>query len=241
MYLPSRIKSKYFLIFSIAIILLILPLGGFFKNLLLFSTTQLTLTPKKNLPKLRDLEKTNLSLRLTLNKLQKLQSENLRLKNAFNFMTTNSLDLLGAEVISFSPSSWRKEVLVSAGENHGIKKGSFAIDADGNLLGKITDTEANRSQLLLVSDPNFNLSVFIGEVEVGLLKGNLENAKILYVENNSQIEESDKVWIKDPGSTAIIEIGEILRIRKTRNSLFWDVTVRIYNNGNFLNEIFILR
>jgi len=187
------------------------------------------------------LKKENLTLSFQLQQFKALESENEKLREVLNFKNQKKLELAGVEIIAFSPSTWERAVFINSGDKDGLKPGMFAIDEEGNLFGKLVEVKESSSRLAIVSDPNFNLPVFIGDEVFGLLKGNLDGAKILYVENGENLQNGDLVWFKIPPFTAPIKIGTIKSIHKSTSSLFWKIDVKLLLKDKILNKIFIVK
>jgi rod shape-determining protein MreC len=186
-------------------------------------------------------EKKNLALTLALRELLYLKNENEKLKAALQFKTEHSVELIGVEVIAFDPSIWRRFVVINAGQDKGIKKGAYAIDERGYLIGKISTVKNNYSYLMLIDDPDFSLTVSIGEKALGMLKGALNTVTIFYIEEEDSIKPKDKVWTKIANAGFPIYIGEIRKIHKDPNSLFLDINVTLFSEEPLLHKIFIIK
>lgn len=241
MYLPSKPKFRYTAILILAALLIVIPFKHTLRALLISFPNSINTTSRDNQKKLKDLEKENLALKLKIGKFSRLKKENETLRKAFNFEENKGFNLLGVDVVLFSPSNWRRALEVNAGKDSGVKNGAYVIDEDGNLVGKVTETDKKTSQVTLVNDPEFNLSVFIGEKSFGLLKGSLSGAKILYVENSAHIVFGDKIWLKNSSLSVPIEVGIVQRARKNPNDLFWNIDVDLSLEKSFFDKLFIIR
>ena len=241
MHLPYKTKYIYTAIAFLAIGVFFSPLKVTIQRLLIGFSQGLILAPSKASKTIETQKKENILLALKAKEQEHLLKENKRLKKAFDFKSTSELNLTGAEVITFLPSNWRRVVVVNAGKDKAIKQGQLAIDENGNLLGKILEVMPESCRLILINDPDFNLSVFVGENGFGLLKGNIWGAKILYIEDGDLIKKGDRVWTKTPESVTAIEIGKIKKIKKRRNNLFWDVDVDLASKNNVFTDIFIIK
>jgi len=239
--LPSKTKLKILIIYLLVLFLLFLPFKNAIRNLFSFFFHQLAITPQKTLQENEKLRKENISLQIKVKESEHLKKENADLKEVLNFKSDKEFDLIGVGVLSFSPSSWRRYLLINGGEDIGLEKGLLAVDKKGKLIGKITEVKKTFSHLILVNDPNFNLSVFVGELGSGLLKGNLTGAKILYIEEDEAIKKGDRIWIRAGSSTSAIEVGKVKSIRKETNQLFCDIAVKLASEGAFFDKVFILK
>ena len=240
MYLPSKTKHIYIALAVLATVIFFAPFKVAIQNLLIGFSQGLIHSPAKSSRASEALKKENISLALKVKEQQHLINENQRLKKAFDFKEEKGINLKGAEVIAFLPSNWRRVIIVNIGKDNNIKKGQLAIDRDGNLLGKVLEVKKHSCRIILATDPDFNLSVFVGEEGFGLLRGNIRGAKILYTEDGDSIQKGERVWVKAPESAVAIEIGKISKIKKSSNSLFWDVDVSLNTNDNVFGEIFLI-
>lgn len=240
MYLLSRPKFKYLIVF-IGALLFFTPLKNIFRNILIASSRALTLTPQKCRAEIETLNAEKVSLLLALEESAGLKAENTSLKKALGFKQKKGFRLTAAEIIACSPSSWSRSVVVNAGTASGIKKGLFAVDETGSLIGRVTEADRDFSRLVFINDPGFNLPVFIGDGVAGLLKGSLNGAKILYIENNQELKPGDRVWLKTAELPASIDIGKIKSVTKNKNSLFWNVDVKLDFNASRFGRIFIVQ
>ncbi len=241
MYLPSKTKLKILVIYLLVIFLLFLPFKNVIRNLFSFFFHQLTITSHKISQENEKLRKENISLQIKVGESQHIKKENQNLKKALNFKNDKGFDLIGVGVLSFSTSSWRRYLLINGGKDIGLEKGLLVVNENGKLIGKITEVKKTFSHLLLVNDPNFNLSVFVGELGSGLLKGNLTEAKILYIEEDEAIKKGDRIWVEANPSSSPIEVGKVKSVRKGTNQLFCDITVELASEGAFFDKVFILR
>jgi len=241
LYLPSKTKIKYIIILALAVSLVVFPFKAAITTLVNFFSRQLVFTPANSRSEADTLKSKNLSLLLKLKGYESLSVENAKLKRALAFKKERYPELIGADVIGFSPSYWQRFIVINIGQDAGLKRGKFAIDENGNLIGKIITVEKESAQIALISDPNFTIPVFIGENSLGLLKGNFSGAQILYVEDGEGLKPGDKVWLKDPSSSAQVEIGKIRKVVNDANSLFWNIEVELFLQTSFFDKIFIIR
>jgi len=187
------------------------------------------------------MEEKNLLLRLEIERLNNLKEENERLRRALKALGNTSCwgNLIYREVVGFSPSLWRREVYIE--KNKEIEKGDLALSKDGYLVGKVTYIGKKFGVVTLLNDPQFFLPVFIEDKGRALLKGGLRNRlKILYVEEEQEVKEGDRVWVKDEGINFPIYIGKIARAEKTLDSFFLDVEVIPFASLSLVKEVFIL-
>lgn len=241
MHPASKITSKYLALCFLFALLLLLPFKDFIANVLVLFSDQRLPTFSQNSKIIENLEKNNLLLSLELKKFNLLEDENNKLKKALDFKTEKSIDAVGADIISFDPSSWRRVVLINAGKNRGLKEGMYAIDHNGYLVGRIISVKNNYSRLMLVDDPEFNLAVFIGNDALGMLAGGLDSLKILYIDHSDKVNLKDIVWFKMPLASYPLYIGRVTKINENKENLFFEVEVKPFSASTLLNKIFIIK
>lgn len=183
----------------------------------------------------------NLVQNLSDAQLNALQQENQKLRNALQFKKRNEVKLIGAEIISFDPSNWRRIITVNQGKINNIEPQLYAINEEGFLLGKVISSQQNTSQIRLITDPDFNIPVFIGSNIFGLLQGSLRGVKILYIERDEKINVGDSVWAQLPLYSFPLYIGEVKKITSPTDSLFLDVEINLLAKEPILHTIFILK
>ena len=241
MYLPSKLQSKYIALIAISLFLFILPFHNTVRHIFALLSEGLTLSPHRLSSKISQLEKENIKLDLEANAYALLKEENESLKKALKFKEEKRVELIGAKVIAFNPSNWRRIIVIDIGENDGIRDGSFAIDENGWLLGKIIGVKKNYSYLMLVNDPDFNIPVIVGQSSMGLLQGGLDEVKVLYLERDKDIKVGDDVWFKAGSFSLPLYVGEVKSIGDSKNSLFWDVEVKMFSQAFALRNVFIVK
>jgi rod shape-determining protein MreC len=240
-YFPTKIRPRHIQIAVVLIILLVFPFRSFLNTAFIQLSKQCRLSSVEIDHQNKELRNKIAVLSLRVKDLQYLEDENKRLLQALDFKQKNGARLLGVEVISFDPSSWRKIVTVTGGVKDGVHEGMFAIDEEGLLIGKIIDVKDNSSRLMLIDDPDFNLSVFIGDSGFGLLQGSLEGITVSYVEQGEQIKIKDQIWAKIPSLNFPVTVGEVKNVKMDDNSLFWDIEVKLYSKHPLLHKIFVIK
>jgi hypothetical protein len=241
LYLPSKLSPKYIAGSALILLILILPFKSPLQDLFAFFSYRLIVSPHGYLQRIQEQKKENTVLSLQVRGLAYLKEENDRLRTALHFKENRGIELIDAEILFFDPSSWRRVITISAGSKKGVKEDSFVIDEEGWLIGKVSEVNENSSSVMLIGDPDFTLPVFVGEKAFGLLKGGLEGVKILYIENEDEIGLDDKVWLKIPYLAAPVYIGDISTLKRNKNTLFWDVGVRVFSGNPFSHTIFVIQ
>ncbi len=240
MYLPSKLKFKFLATAFLFTLLLFLPFQGVIYQIFIF-LSQKPFSSSFTSREIDKLKQENLKLQLENKNLKYLQKENEQLRKALDLKSSKEAVLLAAEIIAFVPSSWRRVAIVNRGCQDKVSLGLFAIDEQANLLGKVAEVDKNSCRLMLVDDPEFNVSVFVGEKTFGFLEGALTGARVLYIEEAEEIKLKDKVWLKISSLANPVDIGEVRKASKNENSLFWDISVKLYAKNSFFGKIFLVK
>jgi len=242
LYLLFKPKSKYLVSVFILVVLILLSFKDVFKDIIFFFSTKIYTYSESNYKqKFSQLRKENIALKLQIKNHKSSQTEIKTLKKAFDLETKENIDLIGAEIMFFSPSTLHHVTFVNKGKNSGLKEGQFAIDADGNLIGRIREVKEKFSEIILIDDPDFTVPVYVGQNELGLLQGNLFGAKILYIEPESKIAAKEKVWVKAYPYSFSLHIGKIKKVRQSKNGLFLQIDVELAKKNNLQSTIFIIK
>lgn len=116
---------------------------------------------------LRDLKAENIRLHEENARLQqwyeaalKFQAENKSLHDLLNVKADPHIAFVTTRVVADPGGSFVKSVLLPSGIRDGVKKGSAVMSGQG-LIGRVTETGAHSSRVLLVTDLNSRIPVLI--------------------------------------------------------------------------------
>ncbi|MDD5440843.1 MAG: rod shape-determining protein MreC [Candidatus Omnitrophica bacterium] len=241
MRLSSKINSKHLGLFIVFLFLIILPFKDFISYIFITFSRNLLVDKARFERVMAIQQEENLELLFDLRQTEQLKKENETLRKALDFKKRSSLDFLGAEILAFDPSDWRRIITVNVGISDGVYKGMYAIDENGWLVGKVVEVWNNYATVMFVNDPDFSAPVFIGDNAFGLLSGGLDKIRIRYVDDSDNIKTGDKVWVRIPASMVPIYIGEVSKVNKDENDLFLDVQVTVFSEDSFNGRIFIVK
>lgn len=140
------------------------------------------------------LTKENDYLKNKLNALEELSLENQRLKNLLSFKQNSLNKLIAANVIARSADSWTSNIIIDKGRSNGIRQGMAVVTYLG-LVGRVIETQAFTSKILLISDPNLSVSAIVQRSrQEGLVCGTLGSNLIMkYLPEDADINIQDKV------------------------------------------------
>lgn len=193
--------------------------------------------------KLEVLSSENLRLSLENQILKVHEAENIRYREFLNFKRRESIDFIGADVISKGFSSNMSSLLINRGLKDGVNK-NFPVLSSKGVVGKITSVSENSSEVQLISDVNFRLSVKIVPDEVeGILRWiSKDVCEIAELKKISDIEIGDIVLTS---SLSIyfppnLPVGEVISIFEKSNSSNRIVKIKLFSDLSTINQLFVL-
>ena len=88
--------------------------------------------------------------------------ENERLKVMLKLVEDNpDKEYIAARVVGKSPGYWFSNFSINQGRNQGLKVGDVVINAEGALVGRLSEVGGNWSKVESIIDPNSNISAII--------------------------------------------------------------------------------
>lgn len=170
----------------------------------------------------QDLEKRNIELELEVARLKHLQSEvesvraeNIALKDLLTVTEEEEFKYVTAKLLSVSFSPFSKTALISAGRKHGVEPDQIVTANSQGLVGKVIEVSNNYAKVMLISDVNSRIPIKTSSSrEQGILAGNNNNSKILYLPNNHLVQKDEEIITSGHGSTypAGILVGYVSKV-----------------------------
>lgn len=170
--------------------------------------------------------------------------ENNRLRTLLNFREKFAPSAIAAEVIAKDPSNQAGLIIIDKGSNDGIKR-DMCVTSYSGLAGRIYEVSSNISKVLLITDSDSRLGVFIERSrEQGLLVGLNENlCRIVYLEKDADVVKGDLVYTS--GLTGIfpkgIIVGEVINVGKALNNLYKYADIKPYSKPSKLEEVLCIK
>jgi rod shape-determining protein MreC len=93
-----------------------------------------------------------------LAQIKSLDEENRSLRSLLDARTRLNLHVQLAELIEVDLDPYRHRLLIDQGRDQGVQEGQAVIDAHG-LIGQVLEPLANRSQVILITDPGHAIPV----------------------------------------------------------------------------------
>lgn len=174
----------------------------------------------------RDLETTNLNLKLKIARLEQhmqiatnIQIENNELKKILNVISYIDKKFVTAKVISIAYTPFSSSATLQSGSKNGIKINDIVRGSLG-LIGRISTVSDNYSNVLLVNDYNSRIPVITGTSKVkGIISRQYDNLKLMYVEEHSNILIGETLYTSGEGTIFPKGIPVAIIVKITNNTV----------------------
>jgi len=125
---------------------------------------------------------------------QRLEAENAALRQLLNFVPGPEATFRSARVVADPTGAFAHSLLVNAGSRNGIDKGHIVVTSDG-LVGRIVGVSQRAARVLLITDLNSRVPVFVGagRVRAVLAGDNGDRPKLIHVVQQGKISTGDVV------------------------------------------------
>lgn len=182
-------------------------------------------------------------LRNKLNAQEEIYLENSRLKAFLSLKQKSPYKLIAAKVISHSPDSWSSIIVIDKGKYHGIKRGMAVITYLG-LVGRVIDTSESTGKIILINDPNFNISGIVKRSrQEGLVSGTLGAHLIMrYLPEGSDIRNQDIIitsGLNEAYPQGLL-IGSVVDIHKEFSGLSRYAIIKPAVNLSSIEEVLVI-
>jgi len=155
---------------------------------------------RESLATRRQLQEENASLRTQMlmlkargQKLQALETENIRLRELLDSAFMIGERVLVAELMSVDLDPYKHQVLINKGELDKIYPGQPILDADG-VMGQVVHVGPYTSTAILITDTSHALPVQVnrnGIRTIALGSGTINRLELPYIPNNADIQPGD--------------------------------------------------
>ncbi|MDH7577194.1 MAG: rod shape-determining protein MreC [Bacillota bacterium] len=181
------------------------------------------------------------------NRLREYVYENRRLLRLLDYKEQNarSFTLLGARVISRSPSSWYSTLIVDRGSEDGVQRNQVVV-TDAGLVGRVTSVASHSARVLLILDLEGAVGAMVQDSRtVGIVEGNKDAPgflRMVHLPYNAKLKKGEAVITSGLGEIFPrgIPIGEIVKVENEGSELDKYALVRPYVDFNRLEELFII-
>ena len=123
-----------------------------------------------------------------------LLAENDQLRTLMNFSNDAAVKSVTARVIGDSSGPFIRSLLVNAGVGEGVQRGHAAVTGYG-LLGRVASTGERSSRILLISDLNSRIPVFVesSRARAVLAGDNTRRPRLTFVSANAEVEIGSRI------------------------------------------------
>ncbi|MGA2774636.1 MAG: rod shape-determining protein MreC [Candidatus Omnitrophota bacterium] len=181
--------------------------------------------------------------RQKVNSLNEIDLENLRLRKLLSFKQELPFKVIAARVIARSPDNWYSVIIIDKGSSGGVQRGQAVINNFG-LIGRVMDTTAFTSKVMLISDPNLSVSAIVERSrEVGLITGTLGTQLLMkYLPQDADIKAQDKIITSGMNRNYPkgLPIGNVVEVGNEFSSLGRYAVIKPAVNLSFLEEVFVI-
>ncbi|CAM3065496.1 rod shape-determining protein MreC [Streptobacillus felis] len=157
---------------------------------------------KENVDELEKLKSEIQLLTAEKMELQKIVEENIELRTYLELENTDNKNFVVAEVILKDNLQDQDIIYINKGKNQGITENSPVI-LNGKLIGKINKVSEKYSEVYLLSNPNFKMSVNVNNIFTGIIRG---KGSLNFVIKNFNVENSEKIFQFDIETSGISEL-----------------------------------
>lgn len=133
---------------------------------------------------------------------ENLKKENSELRASLNLKNESNSEYIVSDVILISSFFDDGVIYIDKGSKDGIET-NLPVFSDGNIIGKINEVNTDYSEVHLLSNSNFRMSVEVNSFIKGILrgKGNSE-----FVINNFNVEDAEKIRVFDIKTSGVSEL-----------------------------------
>ncbi len=191
----------------------------------------------------KSLREKNLYLSLEMESMYYLKSENDELKEMLEFKEETKISVQSAKVISKGIQPNLISILINLGKVDGVKKNQPVLTPYG-VVGKVVELNNKSSNVQLISDMNFRISVRImPSGATGILRWlDKGMAQIREVQKNVDINIGDKVITS--GFSDIypsgLPVGEVAGVYDDRSSFQKIINITLPNNLSSFQNVFVI-
>ena len=134
-------------------------------------------------------------------------------------------------------------IIINRGSNDGVFK-NFPVLSSNGVIGKITSVSESLSEVQLISDVNFRLSVKIAPDEVeGILRWTQNDiCEIVELKKISDIEIGDIVLTSNLSIffPPNLPVGEVVSIFEKSDSSNRTVKIKLFSDLSKINQLFVI-
>ena len=154
-----------------------------------------------------------------------------------------------ASILSRSLTDWTSSFTLSKGSIHGVEAGSCVIDAQGNLVGVVSEVGANWCTMLTVLDPELEMGALIYRTDsAAILEGDFSlmaegKLKLSYIPDNDQLISGDMVLTSGKGGVypTGLAVGTVDEVKTEESGMSRYAVVTPAADLTGLSQVFIIK
>ncbi len=171
-----------------------------------------------------------------------LHLETNRLRKLLGFIERSKRPMLVAKVIGSPVISPFYSIRLSRGTTDAVQVGMPVITPEG-VIGRVIRVGLNFSDVLLITDSNFNLDVLVQRNRIrGVLRGSTANTCTLNLHKRSELRIGDTVITSGivGGYPKGLPVGEVIKISYSSDNVTQLITVKPWVDYARVEEAFII-
>jgi rod shape-determining protein MreC len=176
---------------------------------------------------------------------EKDKDENQFLRDALGFQTESQRPLVPAEIIGFDPQGVDQEVTLNRGSNQGVVQGAAVVTPGNVLVGVVSKTFDNTSQLDLLTASGVVVNAEdVSGGATGVARGEHGLGLILdLVSQNDIIQSGDRVTTSGLGGQfpKNLLIGQVGKILSSQSELFQRASILPATDFHSLRFVFVIK
>ncbi len=174
-----------------------------------------------------------------------LERQNDELRDLLAMQRRTEFEVVTARVVALAPSNYEWTVTLDLGSSDGIERNMVVINGDG-LVGRVIQTTANASRVLLAIDPNFSAAARVARGgETGPIDGQGGDLmRFRPLDPEAEIREGDEIVTSSYSNgifPAGIPIGEVETVGEANALLNRDVLVRPFVDFTRLDLVLVVK
>jgi rod shape-determining protein MreC len=193
---------------------------------------------------LKILEKENIYLKIKLQELNSLRSENIRLRKISKASNITSKKQTIVKVISNTASPNKRVVSIDKGEKYGVYIGQNVIGVDG-LVGQVIETAFVSSKVILITESTHTIPAVVDRTGDNILvTGHTDDGKLIvpYAEMGVDIIVGDVISTSGVANRfkAKIPIGIVVKKTSNRDKEFSDIEIKPFEKIGQMSELILI-
>jgi len=177
--------------------------------------------------------------------LKEFEAENATLRDLLKFTQNNpTYTLLVADVIGRDPSPYLGSIVISVGENRGLKPGMPVITAGSALVGRVIQVNPRTAKVQLLMDVSSAVNALVQSSRAtGLVKGQPDGSLVIeFIPMEDKVKPGDIILTSGLGGELprSLVIGTVTDVTKRDIDLFQSATLKPAVDLNRLQVVLVI-